>query len=80
LRDFKDKPAPSSRRALDGRPKTVRFQTMKVLSVSNAKSKPGRAIDQVIKTREPIVIPRGENFNWPSRMKFWRNMNPPPKN
>ena len=34
---------------------------MKVLSVSNAKSKPGRVIDQVIKTREPIVIPRGEN-------------------
>lgn len=34
---------------------------MKVLSVSNAKSKLGRVIDQVIKTREPIVIPRGEN-------------------
>jgi PHD/YefM family antitoxin component YafN of YafNO toxin-antitoxin module len=34
---------------------------MKVLSVSRAKSKLGRVIDQVIKTREPIVIPRGEN-------------------
>lgn len=34
---------------------------MKVLSVSNAKSRLGRVIDQVIKTREPIVIPRGEN-------------------
>lgn len=32
---------------------------MKVISVSNAKSKLGRVIDQVIKTREPIVIPRG---------------------
>jgi PHD/YefM family antitoxin component YafN of YafNO toxin-antitoxin module len=34
---------------------------MKVLSVSSAKSKLGRVIDQVIKTQEPIVIPRGEN-------------------
>ncbi|MGA3283806.1 MAG: hypothetical protein ABSD57_05025 [Verrucomicrobiota bacterium] len=34
---------------------------MKVLSVSNAKSRLGRVIDRVIKTREPIVIPRGEN-------------------
>lgn len=34
---------------------------MKVISVSNAKSRLGRVIDQVIKTREPIVIPRGEN-------------------
>jgi PHD/YefM family antitoxin component YafN of YafNO toxin-antitoxin module len=34
---------------------------MKVLSVSNAKSKLGRVIDQVIKTREPVVIPRGVN-------------------
>ena len=34
---------------------------MKVLSVSNVKSRLGRVIDQVIKTREPIVIPRGEN-------------------
>ena len=34
---------------------------MKVLSVSSAKSKLGRVIDQVIKTRQPIVIPRGEN-------------------
>ena len=34
---------------------------MKVLSVSNAKSKLGRVIDRVIKTHEPIVIPRGEN-------------------
>ena len=32
---------------------------MKVLSVSSAKSKLGRVIDQVIKTREPVVIPRG---------------------
>ena len=34
---------------------------MKVLSVSNAKSRLGRVIDRVIKTREPVVIPRGEN-------------------
>jgi hypothetical protein len=34
---------------------------MKVLSVSNAKSKLGRVIDRVIKTREPVVIPRGVN-------------------
>ena len=34
---------------------------MKVLSVSNVKSRLGRVIDQVIKTREPVVIPRGEN-------------------
>lgn len=34
---------------------------MKVLSVSNAKSQLGRVIDRVIKTREPVVIPRGEN-------------------
>lgn len=34
---------------------------MKVLSVSSAKSRLGRVIDQVIKTHEPIVIPRGEN-------------------
>jgi PHD/YefM family antitoxin component YafN of YafNO toxin-antitoxin module len=34
---------------------------MKVLSVSNAKSRLGRVIDQVIKTREPVVIPRGGN-------------------
>ncbi len=34
---------------------------MKVISVSNVKSRLGRVIDQVIKTREPIVIPRGEN-------------------
>ncbi|HXC35179.1 MAG TPA: type II toxin-antitoxin system Phd/YefM family antitoxin [Candidatus Acidoferrales bacterium] len=32
---------------------------MKVLSVSNAKSRLGRLIDQVIKTHEPVVIPRG---------------------
>ncbi|HZM02587.1 MAG TPA: type II toxin-antitoxin system Phd/YefM family antitoxin [Candidatus Saccharimonadales bacterium] len=32
---------------------------MKVISVSAAKSKLGRVIDQVIKSREPIVIPRG---------------------
>jgi PHD/YefM family antitoxin component YafN of YafNO toxin-antitoxin module len=34
---------------------------MKVLSVSHAKSRLGRVIDQVIKTHEPVVIPRGEN-------------------
>jgi hypothetical protein len=34
---------------------------MKILSVSSAKSKLGRIIDDVIKTREPIVIPRGES-------------------
>ncbi len=34
---------------------------MKVISVSNAKSRLGRVIDQVIKTREPVVIPRGES-------------------
>ena len=34
---------------------------MKILSVSNAKSNLGRVIDRVIKTREPIVIPRGEH-------------------
>jgi hypothetical protein len=33
---------------------------MKVLSVSSAKTKLGRVIDQVIKTREPVLIPRGE--------------------
>jgi hypothetical protein len=34
---------------------------MKVLSVSNAKSKFGRVIDQIIKTREPVVVVRGEH-------------------
>jgi PHD/YefM family antitoxin component YafN of YafNO toxin-antitoxin module len=34
---------------------------MKVISVSNAKTRLGRVIDQVIKTHEPVVIPRGEN-------------------
>ncbi len=34
---------------------------MKVINISTAKSKLGRVIDQVIKTREPVVIPRGEN-------------------
>ena len=34
---------------------------MKIVSVSAARSKLGRVIDTVIKTREPIVIPRGEN-------------------
>ena len=34
---------------------------MRVLSVSNAKSRLGRVIDQVIKTHEPVVIPRGVN-------------------
>ena len=33
---------------------------MKVVSVSNLKTKLGRVIDQVIKTHEPVVIPRGE--------------------
>ena len=32
---------------------------MKVLSVSGVKANLGRVIDQVIKTREPVVIPRG---------------------
>lgn len=34
---------------------------MKVISVSHAKTRLGRVIDQVIKTHEPVVIPRGEN-------------------
>ena len=34
---------------------------MKAISVSNAKSRLGRVIDQVIKTHEPVVIPRGVN-------------------
>jgi PHD/YefM family antitoxin component YafN of YafNO toxin-antitoxin module len=34
---------------------------MKVLSVSNAKSRFGRVIDQIIKTREPVVVVRGEH-------------------
>jgi hypothetical protein len=34
---------------------------VKVINVSTAKSKLGRVIDQVIKTQEPVVIPRGEN-------------------
>jgi PHD/YefM family antitoxin component YafN of YafNO toxin-antitoxin module len=34
---------------------------MRVMNVSTAKSKLGRVIDQVIKTQEPVVIPRGEN-------------------
>ncbi len=34
---------------------------MKVINVSTAKSKLGRVIDQVIKTQEPVVIPRREN-------------------
>ena len=34
---------------------------MKVLSVSRVKATLGRVIDEVIKTREPIVVPRGEN-------------------
>jgi hypothetical protein len=38
----------------------VYYWTMKILSVSNAKSQLGRVIDRVIKTREPVVIPRGE--------------------
>jgi prevent-host-death family protein len=36
----------------------VHYQTMKVLNVSSAKTRLGRVIDQVIKTREPVVIPR----------------------
>jgi len=31
------------------------------MNVSTAKSKLGRVIDQVIKTREPVVIARGEH-------------------
>jgi len=46
---------------VDSSPKIVHFWTMKVLSVSSAKSRLGRVIDRVIKTREPVVIPRGEN-------------------
>jgi PHD/YefM family antitoxin component YafN of YafNO toxin-antitoxin module len=38
----------------------VHIRIMKVLSVSNAKSRFGRVIDQIIKTREPVVIARGE--------------------
>jgi len=34
---------------------------VKVITVSTAKSKLGRVIDQVIKIQEPVVIPRGEN-------------------
>jgi PHD/YefM family antitoxin component YafN of YafNO toxin-antitoxin module len=34
---------------------------MKVLSVSHAKSRFGRVIDRIIKTREPVVIVRGEH-------------------
>ena len=34
--------------------------TMKILSVSNAKARLGRVIDQVIKTDEPVIIPRGQ--------------------
>jgi hypothetical protein len=33
---------------------------MKVLSVSNARSRLGRVIDGVLKSREPVVIHRGE--------------------
>ncbi len=33
---------------------------MKVLTVSAAKTRLGRVIDQVIKTHEPVVIPRGQ--------------------
>jgi hypothetical protein len=46
---------------IDTGPKTVCFQTMKVISVSHAKTRLGRVIDQVIKTHEPVVIPRGEH-------------------
>jgi PHD/YefM family antitoxin component YafN of YafNO toxin-antitoxin module len=53
--------SPMSPRAVDNGPKTVHFWTMKVINVSTAKSKLGRVIDQVIKTQEPVVIPRGEN-------------------
>jgi len=34
---------------------------MKVMNISAAKSKLGHVIDQVIKTREPVVILRGVN-------------------
>jgi hypothetical protein len=33
---------------------------MKVLSVSGAKARLGKVIDQVIRSREPVVIPRGQ--------------------
>lgn len=33
---------------------------MKVLSVSRAKTRLGQVIDRVIKTCEPVVIPRGQ--------------------
>jgi hypothetical protein len=33
---------------------------MKVLTVSDAKTRLGRVIDQVIKTQEPVIIPRGQ--------------------
>jgi hypothetical protein len=46
---------------IDNGPKTVHSWTVKVMNVSTAKSKLGRVIDQVIKTQEPVVIPRGEN-------------------
>src|SRR5260370_11490230 len=45
---------------IDAGPKKVHFQTMKVLTVSAAKTRLGRVIDQVIKTHEPVVIPRGQ--------------------
>jgi PHD/YefM family antitoxin component YafN of YafNO toxin-antitoxin module len=44
---------------------------VKVINVS-AKSNLARVIDQVIKTQEPVVIPRGENhvmiapYHWPT--------------
>ena len=34
---------------------------MKVMNISAAKSNLGRVVDRVIKTREPVVISRGEN-------------------
>jgi hypothetical protein len=34
---------------------------VKVLSVSGAKARLGKVIDQVLKSREPVVIPRGRS-------------------
>ena len=48
-------------RAVDRGPKAVHFWTMKVMNISTAKSKLGQVIDQVVKTRDPVVILRGVN-------------------
>ena len=47
------------KRRIDTSPKAVHFWTVKIISVSGAKARLGRVIDQVIKTRQPVVIPRG---------------------